>query len=299
VDEVIRQLAWRGGTATRRQLACRKTALVKAMNSGVVVRDARGRYALAQADSARRDANRLAGARSHTSAALAYGWSVARPPERTSVTVPRGRLISPNDQRRIDVHWRPLSVQERNAALTSPVQTVLDCCRVLPFGEALAVADSAVRAGDVGPSELARAAEEMRGPGCVNARRVATHVDGRSANPFESMLRAICLGVRGTSLRAQVRITAPGLLARVDLADETLRLVVEADSYQWHGGREALARDARRYDELVSRGWTVLRFAWEDVFFDPEWVQATVQATVDRLRARPKTTIAARAVKTA
>lgn len=299
MEQVIRELAWRGGAATRGQLACTKGALVSALRSGAVVRDARGRYALATADSALRDARRLAGVRSHTSAALAYGWAVARPPERNSVTVARGRVIASRDRPGVDVHRRPLSAQERAAGITSAIQTVLDCARVLPFAEALAVADSAVRAGDVGPVELARAAEQMRGSGCLNARRVARHVDGRAANPFESMLRAICLGVNGLRLSSQVRIAEGGFLARVDLADETLRLVIEADSYQWHGGRDALARDARRYDELVARGWTVLRFAWEDVFFDAGWVRATVQATVDRLSARRKTTIAPRAARTA
>jgi hypothetical protein len=40
---------------------------------------------------------------------------------------------------------------------TSPLGTVLDCARYLPFGEALAVADSAVRSGKVQPEILREA----------------------------------------------------------------------------------------------------------------------------------------------
>jgi very-short-patch-repair endonuclease len=59
-----------------------------------------------------------------------------------------------------------------------------------------------------------------------------------------------------------------GLHARPDLVDEDLRLVLEADSFEWHGDRVALRDDARRYDLMVVNGWRVLRFAWEDVMFD-------------------------------
>ena len=36
-----------------------------------------------------------------------------------------------------------------------------------------------------------------------------------------------------------------------------------------HGGRGDLRRDARRYNRLVAYRWLVLRFAWEDVMFEP------------------------------
>ncbi|MDX6294410.1 MAG: hypothetical protein QOH50_3485, partial [Kribbellaceae bacterium] len=43
------------------------------------------------------------------------------------------------------MHWADLSVAEREAGVTEPLRTVLDCARTLPFGEALAVADKAVQ----------------------------------------------------------------------------------------------------------------------------------------------------------
>ncbi len=65
---------------------------------------------------------------------------------------------------------------------------------------------------------------------------------------------------------------------RPDLVDDRLRIVLEADSFEWHGGRSALARDARRYNTLVVDGWLVLRFAWEDVMHDPRYVRAVLVA---------------------
>ena len=71
-----------------------------------------------------------------------------------------------------------------------------------------------------------------------------------------------------------------GLHARPDLVDEDLRLVLEADSFEWHGDRVALRDDARRYDLMVVNGWRVLRFAWEDVMFDQAWVREVLTAAV-------------------
>ena len=44
--------------------------------------------------------------------------------------------------------------------------------------------------------------------------------------------------------------------------------LLEADSFEWHGGRDDLARDARRYNRTVVHGWLVLRSSW-DVMHDP------------------------------
>lgn len=114
---------------------------------------------------------------------------------------------------------------------------------------------------------------------------MATVADPRSAGPFESVLRAICLDVPGLHVTPQVRIGA----ARVDLADEGLRLVIEADSYEWHGGPVALERDCRRYDELVADGWVVLRFPYAAVFDDPAWVADILARTTTRIRAQGRT----------
>ena len=57
-------------------------------------------------------------------------------------------------------------------------------------------------------------------------------------------------------------------------------MILEADSFEWHGDRAALRRDARRYNLLVVDGWIVLRFAWEDVMFDPAYVREVLVAVV-------------------
>ena len=69
-------------------------------------------------------------------------------------------------------------------------------------------------------------------------------------------------------------------MARPDLVDRALRIVMEADSYEWHGGRAQLSADARRYDLLVVNGWLVLRFSYEHVMTQPDFVRRVLLAAV-------------------
>jgi very-short-patch-repair endonuclease len=71
-------------------------------------------------------------------------------------------------------------------------------------------------------------------------------------------------------------------MCRVDLAKK-LKLAAEADSFEWHGGRESLHRDCTRYNELVRAGCTVLRFSWEHVMYARPWIGEVVSAVDARL----------------
>lgn len=109
-----------------------------------------------------------------------------------------------------------------------------------------------------------------------------------AANPFESCLRAIANQVPGLEVVPQVLITSVTPWCRPDLVDVRLHMILEADSFTWHGDRQALARDAKRYNLLVADGWLVLRFTWEDVMFDPDYVRSVLEAAVARVAGRPK-----------
>lgn len=251
-----------------------RSAIHARLGAGVIVRDARGKYALPGTDAARRRASAVSGVVSHLSAALFWGWEVKHVPDRPHVTVPRNRNLTPKARAGIVPHWAALEADEVTDLVTTRERTLADCLRHLAFDEALAVADSALRHGDADHDDLARVANQVTGPGAARARRVAALADGSVANPFESVLRAIATDVPGLALRPQVRIAQPGFTARPDLVDEDLGVVVEADSQTWHNAsRSQLRRDCRRYTGLTARGWLVARFAWEDVMFDPDYVR--------------------------
>ena len=105
----------------------------------------------------------------------------------------------------------------------------------------------------------------------------------RAANPFESVLRAVAVQVPGLTVRTQVGVRdADGWIGRVDLADEALRIVLEADSHEFHTEAVAFARDCWRYDRLVADDWVVLRFPWIHVMNR----QAAIHALLTRVVAR-------------
>lgn len=198
-------------------------------------------------------------------------------PDRPHVTVSRGRKVGPKPG--AHVHRAELAAHQVDGPATSAGVTLENCLRRLPFDEALSVADSALREG-TGAAMLAAIADDARGRGSPQIRRAAREASPLAANPFESVLRAIALDVPGLSVRPQVFIRDGDFVVRPDLVDEGLRLVLEADSFEWHGGRAALASDARRYNMLVVSGWIVLRFSYEDVMFHAEDVRRTLISAV-------------------
>jgi hypothetical protein len=272
-----------GGVADLRTLrrVTSRRKLRTALRKGQVVKAGYGHYALPTGAMARSAAARLAGTVSHRSAALDHGWEVGTQPDLPDVIVPRNRKVEPARRHGIDVRWRDLEPDEVHGLVTSHYRTVIDCAKDLPFTEALAVADSALRHGDVEQDELIRRARRLRGPGSAKVLRVATEASAKAANPFESMLRAIALDVPGLAVEPQVWIEDWGLRVRPDLVDGERRLVVEAESFEFHTGRRAFRRDCERYTGLVIRGWRVVRFAWEHVMFQQDFVRACLVSLVE------------------
>jgi len=245
-----------------------------------VTRVAKGRYVLPSLAEARTQAVRLHATASHTTAALHWGWSVKHEPDKPHLTFPRGRKLREAARQGVERHWRSLSADHiADGWVTSPVRTVLDCCLDLPFDEALAVADSSWRNG-LSPLDVAEAAKGLPRRSFRKVMSVLGHIDRGAANPFESVLRAICIGVDELTVVTQHEIKDKAFYARVDLADVDLRLVIEAESFEHHGDRESLRRDCHRYTGLGARRWTVLRFTWEQVMFDPDGVAAALRLAV-------------------
>lgn len=271
VVELLHQL---GGVATRATLVrfAGRHDLDRAVATGDVIRLGRGRYGLPELDAALAVAVALNGVLCLTSAALYHGWEVKHVTPTPHVSVPKWRPVPRASPARI--HRANLRPDQLHGMATSKETTLEQCMRSLPFDEALAMADSALRHG-ITRAVLNGIADRANGPRSPQMRRLAVEASALAANPFESVLRAIALDVPGLAVQPQVWI---GPEVRPDLVDERLRVLLEADSFKWHGGRSALVRDARRYNMLVVDGWLVLRFAWEDVMHDQRYVREVLVA---------------------
>lgn len=282
VAEVLHRL---GGACTWRELrrAVPWRRIGDAVERGEVVRLRRGLYGLGGQQDVAVVARRLTGTLSHRSAALHWGWKVKTTPRLPDVTLARHRRLPAGARETATLHWRTLPPDHVRSHVTTPARTVVDCCLDLPFDEALSVFDSALRSG-MHRREVVELALTLGPRHRSKVLKVARYADRRAANPFESVLRAIAIGVPGLVVEPQVRLRYDDLFAKVDLADESLQIVIEADSHEFHAERRAFDRDCRRYDELVVRDWLVLRFTREQVMFEPEWVTSVLIRAVARRR---------------
>jgi very-short-patch-repair endonuclease len=282
--QVAEAVALLGGITSRKPLLAlvKRGDLERAVAAGQVVRVARGRYALPTDDVARRLAHELTGTAVLITAAAHWGWARMWEPRKPQISVPRGRNVNADRRDGVDLKWRTISATDVvDGWVTAPERTLVDCAIFLPFNQALAIADSALRDGTVTRSALMSRAATLPRLHRSRVERVFTQASPLAANPFESALRAIAMEVPGLDVRCQVRIDDErGWIGRVDLADRALRIVIEADSLEYHGEREAMDKDVERYTRLTCDGWLVLRFTWYHVMTRPTWVAGMLAKAV-------------------
>jgi very-short-patch-repair endonuclease len=237
---------------------------------------ARGAFALPHAAAALVAAVRLGGVASHGSAAALYGFGSWRPEPTVHITVASGSRLPEPGVRIHRARLQPVDVDPFRA-LTSPLRTVVDCCRVMPLPEALVVVDAALHSGAVRRAALQAAADEARGKGAASLRRAVRFADELAESPLESVLRLI-LSILNCDLRTQVHIPGVGT---VDFVLDGW-LVVEGDGFEFHSDRRAYRGDRGRLNELAAQGYTLLRFTWEDIRFRPGWVLEQVARVLGR-----------------
>ncbi|WP_405059787.1 hypothetical protein OG474_44635 [Kribbella sp. NBC_01505] len=275
MSEVAEMLNRRGGVATFGDLRAVMSgrAVRRALAGGDIRRVAKGVYALPTSPAALTAARSHGGVVSHLSAAQHWGFGVINRPVLPHVTLRPGRVRRQTGLA-CTLHWAEVPTIDD---VTTPLRTVLDCIRTLPLAEALAVADSALRSRAFDHDELLQAAAAIRGPHRHRIFAVAGFADLRADSVLESALRALLIEAGLEGFVPQVRVHDAEFSARIDLAHPGLRLGLEADGFEYHGFRQALVRDCRRQVGLTVRGWRILRFSWEDIRYDGQWVVSSVR----------------------
>jgi very-short-patch-repair endonuclease len=276
VEVLLRQGGW--GTSAELVRATSRRALAAAVRNGDVERLTRGIYAIPGLAADLAAAIAYDGVISHMSAAAGWQLPLLVVPPKPHITLPMNRNARSGPP--AVLHWGTTASADLRRRRTSLLRTVLDCARILPFGEALAVADAALSRGRLTHEQLQAAAIAMRGPGRPNAVQVAAAASGHSESFLESMLRSLLVSAAIDGFEPQVLVDLGGLRVRVDLGHRRARVALEAEGYEFHGSAGDFAADCRRYDELVADGWLVLRFTYQQVLGDPDWVVATVRSAV-------------------
>ena len=104
-----------------------------------------------------------------------------------------------------------------------------------------------------------------RGPGYVVG---TTELEAR----FLDLVRRFGLALPS----AQVDLGAEGWVGRIDFLYRAAHLVIEVDGRIGHVGHLDRAKDRERDNELMTAGWRVLRFTWDDLIHREAWVVDTL-----------------------
>jgi very-short-patch-repair endonuclease len=208
------------------------------------------------------------------------GLPARTPDEPVHLLVPRraGRA----QRRGIVLHFSnvdPADVRDLDGMpVTSLYRTVTDLVLWSTREGAVCFLDAVLHGRLLGADDMDGIAAAMRGRRAGRRGRERLRLaDGRSESALETRLRLLLATAGLPPEELQWTVEERGVpMARLDLAWPSRMLAVEADGAAVHGQPDALYRDRRRQNDLVGRGWTVLRFTWQDVVHRPSYVTVSV-----------------------
>jgi very-short-patch-repair endonuclease len=192
-----------------------------------------------------------------------------QPRSKPGLRVRRGTL-SPRDVRTRD-----------GLPATSPARTIIDQAADVTLDELERLVAEARVKRLIRPGELEAAlqrAGHRRGAGRVRDFLAAEGESGITRSKAERILRRL---LRQGGL-PEPRTNAQAVGYEVDFLWEEQKLVVEFDSWQFHGHRRAFEKDRRRDVALINAGYQVLRFTWRQLTEEPLVVIAAIAAALAR-----------------
>ena len=246
----------------------RRADLRRAVESGALHRVRRGWYAVPNARPEIVAAARIGGRLTCLDALRHHGvWSLPSGGlhVRVSSGVSLGRVAAG-----VHIHWRP---ERLEPGLDDPAEALRMAASCVDLRQLVIAADSVANSRVLSPSQLRDVLDAT-----PRGRRARALHDPAAESGIETMLR---LALRRHRLHVRSQVNIPGV-GRVDFVIGQ-RLVVEADGFEWHGGRDAFERDRSRDRELVRRGHVVLRSSYRQIVDDLDLV---VRAILDVVRRR-------------
>ncbi|WP_254773779.1 DUF559 domain-containing protein [Microbacterium sp. cf046] len=269
IEELTEWIAACGGVAHSRVVLAEgftMHAMRAAVDRGLVDRVRRSWLALPGCDERLRRAAEIGGRATCLSEAQRLQlWT----PDHSELHIAIAPRASGRDSDGVRLHWSRGPAPIAATALRDPIINVLHhVARCVPLAEALAVWESAIRRKHVDPAVLARIQWRSE-----SARRMAKSASNPSDSGVETRFLVLMRTI-GVSVRQQVWIDGhplDGLIGE--------HLVVQLDGFAHHQAKER-RRDLRADARLTLRGYTVLRFDYFQVLFQPEYVIGTVSTAI-------------------
>ena len=150
--------------------------------------------------------------------------------------------------------------------VASPSRLLVDLAPTMPIVELEKVFERLIRRRVLEPSDLVASLDDLPTgtPGLAACRRLL-RARSRVGAPAESDLEVECLqDLRRGGAPPPVRQHWIGegsrRVGRIDLAYPHVRLGIEVDGYEWHGGFGRFHADRARYNAVTALGWRLLLY---------------------------------------
>lgn len=244
--------------------------LALAVASGDLLRVRRSWLATPDCDPLRLRAASVSGRVTCVSAAELEKLWIPRPDEARQ----RPHIVVPSTSSRFDgsglsLHWARGPMIVARTAIEDPIVNVLfQVARCLPRLDALAVWESAIRKGKVDPAVLSQVEW-----GSSRAQELAAVASQLSDSGLETVFIA---RLRGLPLQIRQQVWIDGHPADALIGE---RLIAQLDGFEHHRAKDR-RRDLRADARLALRGYTVLRFDYQQVLFDWPFVEGAVLTAV-------------------
>lgn len=208
------------------------------------------------------------------------------PGNQLSVLVPHGRRIKCPDGVRLR-RWRdrqPPTDDIDGLPVTSRTWTTLSLLAELRSDHSIRLADRALQQGWITKAQLAQRVHDFpHRRGNPQLRILLTTIGDGAAAESERKLHRLLEGAGITGWTANEPIWVDGMLiAVVDVALSRYKIAIEIDGMAHHVDVDQFRRDRSRQNQLVTHGWTVLRFTWADLTERPRYIERTIRSAMTR-----------------
>lgn len=173
--------------------------------------------------------------------------------------------------------------------LASPIDAMADTAICRSWTQACALIDHALQQRWIDADSFDelighRAGHGRRGVGRL--RQLRERVISGSRSEAEQRMASILKKTGTGPWRANYPIIDDQgrVVAELDFALVRERIAIEIDGRAFHSDDLSFERDRLRQNQLMTKGWMVLRFTWQQMTDDPQRVKRTVQAAVTRVQ---------------
>ena len=232
------------------------------------------------------------GTYSHTTAARAHGLYLWEADSAIHLTQPSNISATSHapDVRNHQARLELFEVTRRaNLRVTSLERTVVDCARILPFKQALIIAEHALYRG-ADPELIWKTIDRLAGyKGVARARNVMAHASFLSESPGETLTLYFLRKMRLPMPVQQFTVHTYNGVHRLDFAWEGIKLALEFDGrtkyFDYAPTEEVLFQERRREKALMEQGWTFIRIEWKHLFDEARLKERILEA-IRRAEAR-------------